>query len=54
LMPIVASMGGVAGSQTLTVVIRGIALGQISRSNLRWLLSKEFISAALNATLWAA
>lgn len=54
LMPIVASMGGVAGSQTLTVVIRGMALGQISRSNLRWLLGKEFYSAALNAMLWAA
>ncbi len=53
LMPIVASMGGVAGSQTLTVVIRGMALGQIDRNNLRWLLSKEFFSATLNAMLWA-
>ena len=53
LMPIVASMGGVAGGQTLTVVIRGMALGQISRNNLRWLLSKEFLSATLNAMLWA-
>ncbi len=53
LMPIVASMGGVAGSQTLTVVIRGMALGQVSRSNLRWLLNKEFLSASLNAMLWA-
>lgn len=53
LMPIVASMGGVAGSQTLTIVIRGMALGQISRSNLRWLLSKEFFTAALNGALWA-
>jgi magnesium transporter len=40
LMPIVASMGGVAGSQTLTVVIRGMALGQIERGNISWLLSK--------------
>jgi magnesium transporter len=54
LMPIVASMGGIAGSQTLTVVIRGMALGQVSRSNIRWLLNKEFFSAALNAVLWAA
>jgi magnesium transporter len=54
LMPIVASMGGVAGSQTLTVVIRGMALGQVDRNNLRWLLSKEFFSATLNAMLWAA
>jgi len=53
LMPIVASMGGVAGSQTLTVVIRGMALGQIERSNLKWLLSKEFAVGALNGMLWA-
>ncbi len=54
LMPIVASMGGVAGSQTLTVVIRGMALGQIGRSNLSWLLSRELGSGALNAILWSA
>ncbi|MCK7595936.1 magnesium transporter [Microbulbifer sp. CAU 1566] len=53
LMPIVASMGGVAGSQTLTVVIRGMALGQIGRSNLSWLLSRELGSGALNALLWS-
>jgi magnesium transporter len=53
LMPIVASMGGVAGSQTLTVVIRGMALGQIESSNLKWLLSKEFAVGALNGMLWA-
>ena len=53
LMPIVASMGGVAGSQTLTVVIRGMALGQIERSNLNWLLSKEFTVGALNGILYA-
>ena len=53
LMPIVASMGGVAGSQTLTVVIRGMALGQIGRSNLSWLLSRELGSGALNAMLWS-
>ncbi len=54
LMPIVASMGGVAGSQTLTVVIRGMALGQINRNNLRWLVNKEVLTGALNAMLWAA
>jgi len=54
LMPIVASMGGVAGSQTLTVVIRGMALGQINRNNLRWLVNKEVLTGALNAVLWAA
>ena len=53
LMPIVASMGGVAGSQTLTVVIRGMALGQIERDNLKWLLTKEFAVGALNGMLWA-
>jgi magnesium transporter len=53
LMPIVASMGGVAGSQTLTVVIRGMALGQVERSNLSWLLSKEFTVGALNGMLYA-
>ena len=53
LMPIVASMGGVAGSQTLTVVIRGMALGQIEKSNLRWLMSKEFAVGALNGILYA-
>lgn len=53
LMPIVASMGGVAGSQTLTVVVRGLALGQVNRGNLKWLLSKEFTVGALNGVLWA-
>lgn len=53
LMPIVASMGGVAGSQTLTVVIRGMALGQVEQSNLNWLMSKEFAVGALNGILYA-
>ena len=53
LMPIVASMGGVAGSQTLTVVIRGMALGRVERSNLNWLLSKEFSVGAINGLLYA-
>ena len=48
LMPIVASMGGVAGSQTLTVVIRGIALGQVEKKNIKWLFSKEFAVGAIN------
>lgn len=54
LMPIVASMGGVAGSQSLTVVIRGIALGQVGRSNSRWLLNREVIVSFLNGIVWAA
>ncbi len=53
LMPIVASMGGIAGSQTLTLVIRGQALGQISRSNTRWLLNKELLVSLLNGAIWA-
>jgi magnesium transporter len=53
LMPIVASMGGVAGSQTLTVVIRGMALGQVGKDNLSWLLSKEFAVGVLNGMLYA-
>ncbi|KJS07983.1 MAG: magnesium transporter [Gammaproteobacteria bacterium BRH_c0] len=53
LMPIVANMGGVAGHQTLTVVVRGLALGQVSRNNLRWLFNKEFMVGCLNGMLWA-
>ena len=53
LMPIVASMGGIAGSQTLTVVVRGMALGHVNRNNLRWLFNKEFLIGSLNAVLWA-
>lgn len=53
LMPIVAGMGGNAGSQALTLVIRGMALGQISKTNLRWLLSRELVAGFLNGLLWA-
>lgn len=53
LMPIVANMGGVAGTQTLTLVIRSMALGHISPSNTRWLLTRELGVAALNGLLWA-
>ena len=53
LMPIVASMGGIAGTQTLTLVIRGEALGHLGRSNRMWLLNREFIIAVLNGLLWA-
>lgn len=54
LMPIVASMGGIAGTQTLTLVIRGMALGQIAPANLGWFLNRELLIAALNGLLWAA
>ncbi len=53
LMPVVASMGGIAGSQTLTLVIRGIALGQISGANARRLLTKELAVGTLNGVIWA-
>ncbi|GGD50292.1 magnesium transporter [Lacimicrobium alkaliphilum] len=50
---IVPSMGGVAGSQTLTLVIRGMALGHVSGSNSRWLIGKELAVGALNGVIWA-
>jgi magnesium transporter len=53
LMPIVASMGGIAGSQTLTLVIRGLALGHLEQGNARVLLFKEIGIALLNGVLWA-
>ncbi|RCU49846.1 magnesium transporter [Corallincola luteus] len=53
LMTIVPSMGGIAGSQTLTLVIRGMALGHIGDSNSRWLLGKEALIGLLNGLIWA-
>lgn len=53
LMPIVASMGGVAGSQTLTLVIRGMAVGQVGKANTRALLLKEAAVGALNGLAWS-
>jgi len=53
LMPIVASMGGIAGNQTLTLVIRGMALGQIGDTNARRLMFKELSVGLLNGLLWA-
>jgi magnesium transporter len=53
LMPIVASMGGIAGTQTLTVLVRAMAIGQVNRSNARWLVSRELLAGALNGVLWA-
>jgi magnesium transporter len=53
LMPIVASMGGISGSQTLTLAIRGLALGQITDANTRWLATKEVAIAAINGITWA-
>jgi magnesium transporter len=53
LMPIVASMGGIAGSQTLMLVTRGIALNQVGKTNARWLMWKELSVGLLNGLLWA-
>ncbi len=53
LMPIVASMGGVAGSQTLTLVIRAMALDQVNANNQRWLLKKELVVGFGNGLIWA-
>jgi len=53
LMPIVASMGGNAGTQTLTVVIRGMSLGTISRGNVITILKKEAMVGVLNGLIWA-
>jgi magnesium transporter len=53
LMTIVASMGGVAGNQTLTLVIRSMAIGQIGRTNSLWLMRRELGVGLLNGLLWA-
>ena len=51
LMPIVASMGGVAATQTLTIVLRGLTLEQISNSNLGWLFKRELAVSILNGII---
>jgi magnesium transporter len=53
LMPIVASMGGIAGSQTLTIMIRGLALGQVGPSNARSLMVKEIQVSIMNSLIWS-
>jgi len=53
LMPIVASMGGIAGTQTLTLVVRGMALGHVGGANLWWLLNRELLVGLANGALWA-
>ncbi|MCP4768066.1 MAG: magnesium transporter [Gammaproteobacteria bacterium] len=53
LITIVPSMGGIAGSQTLTIAIRGLALGQLGSSNYRSLIKKEISVGLLNGLLWA-
>ena len=53
MLPIVAGMGGNAGTQTLTVVVRGLALGIVTEANARTVLFKELMVGALNGMLWA-
>ena len=53
LMPIVASMGGVAATQTLTIMVRGFALDQINKTNIRWLITRETIVGLGNGLIWA-
>ena len=50
-MPIVASMGGVAATQTLTIVIRGLTLQQINQSNINWLFKRELAVSIVNGIL---
>ena len=50
---IVPSMGGVAGNQTLTLVIRGMALGHVNPGNARWLISKELAIGFFNGVIWS-
>jgi len=53
LMPVVASMGGISGSQTITLIIRGLALGQITDANKKDIITKELKVGAINGVLWA-
>ncbi len=54
LMPVVASMGGIAGTQSLTILIRAMAMGQINDRNQLWLIGRETMIGLLNGFLWAA
>ncbi len=52
LMPIVAGIGGNSGNQTITMIVRALALGQISQANARALVTKEIVIALLNGVVW--
>ncbi len=54
LMPVVASMGGIAGTQSLTILIRAMAMGQINDRNQLWLVGRESLIGLINGILWAA
>jgi len=53
LFPIVMSMGGIAGTQTLTLMVRGMATGQVSASNIPALLRKELAVGLLNGVVFS-
>ena len=53
LMPVVASMGGIAGTQTLIIVTRGIATGRVTSANIRALINKEVAVSGLNGIIWS-
>ena len=53
-MEALTTASGIAGSQTLTLMVRGMALGQVERSNAGWLMAKEVAVGALNGLAWAA
>ena len=53
LMPVVASMGGIAGTQALTIVIRGMALGRIGSANIRALFAREVLIGVANGLFWS-
>ena len=54
LMPIVAGIGGNSGNQTTTMIVRGLALGQISSHNMQSLVKKELGVALLNGLFWGS
>lgn len=54
LMPIIASMGGIAGTQTATIIIRAISTGKLYSSNTKVLVIKEALVGVLNGLLWAS
>jgi magnesium transporter len=53
LMPVVASMGGIAGTQTLIIVTRGIATGRVTTANIKTLINKEVALSGLNGIIWS-
>jgi magnesium transporter len=53
LMPVVASMGGIAGTQSLILITRGIATGNVSKLNIKNLLNKEILLSIISGILWA-